>query len=342
MQFEVEPVHIETEHPFTIARGTRTGYDVFIFSLTVDGVTGIGEAAPQPFYGETPLTVRTAIGSIGAYLDVAPDRLRRDLHDPSTAVGRLLAPHASVRAGLDIALWDLHGRAEGRPCWDLFGADPARAPLTSYTIGFDTPEVIDRKVDAAAGYAILKVKMGVPGDLAIVDRVIARSGKTVRVDANQGWDLETALDRTRALFERGVEFCEQPLAREQADDLATLRSLSPLPIVLDESIVGPGDPTKCRGQGHGINIKLMKCGGITPALEMIAEARRHGLSVMLGCMIETSVGVTAAAQLSPLADYADLDGNLLLSRDPFCGVTVERGRLVLPDAPGLGVERRAQ
>lgn len=342
MKFEVEPLHIDTRDPFTIARGTRTGYDIFIVSLTVDGITGIGEIAPQPFYHETPMTVRTAIGSIGAHLHGDPETMRRDIHDRSTVLGGLLHEHAAVRAGLDMALWDLRGRGEGRPVWDLVGADPSRTPFTSYTIGFDTPDAIDRKVDAAGEYRVLKVKMGVPGDLAILDRVIERSGKIIRVDANQGWDLDAALDRSRALFHRGVEFCEQPMPRENEDDFETLRSLSPLPILLDESVIGPGDPTRRRRQGHGINIKLMKCGGITPALAMIEEARSLGLSIMIGCMIETSVGVTAAAHLSPLVDYADLDGNLLLAHDPFVGVTVRDGRLVLPGVPGLGVTRRAQ
>jgi L-alanine-DL-glutamate epimerase-like enolase superfamily enzyme len=187
---------------------------------------------------------------------------------------------------------------------------------------------------------VLKVKVGLPGDLEIVDRVIARSGKVVRVDANEGWDADTALEKTLDLFRRGVEFCEQPIAHDDEDGLRQLKLVSPLPIVLDESISGPEDVDRCHDQGHGINIKLMKCGGITPALRMIARARAHGLRVMIGCMLETSLGVTAAAHLSPLADWADLDGNLLLADDPFEGVKVEDGRLVLPREPGLGVHRR--
>jgi L-alanine-DL-glutamate epimerase-like enolase superfamily enzyme len=222
----------------------------------------------------------------------------------------------------------------------LIGAEPRRAPLTSFTIGIDAPDVIDEKVDAAAPYEILKVKVGLPGDLEILDRVMARSGKTVRVDANEGWDLETAVEKTLELYRRKVELCEQPLPHADEEDLRQLKRLCPLPVILDESIVGPEDVDARHDQGHGINIKLMKCGGITPALRMIERARAHGLQIMIGCMLETSLGVTAAAHLSPLCDYADLDGNLLLRDDPFEGVRVEKGRLVLPEAPGLGVIRR--
>jgi L-alanine-DL-glutamate epimerase-like enolase superfamily enzyme len=199
--------------------------------------------------------------------------------------------------------------------------------------------VIDRKVDLAEPYKILKVKVGLPGDVEIVDRVIARGGKKVRVDANEGWDVETAIEKTRELHRRGVELIEQPIPHEDEDGLRELKRVSPLPVILDESISDAADVRRCRDQGHGINIKLMKCGGITPALEMIHAARELGLEVMLGCMIETSIGVTAAAHLSPLVDYADLDGNLLLARDPFEGVRVRGGKLILPEVPGLGVTR---
>jgi L-alanine-DL-glutamate epimerase-like enolase superfamily enzyme len=340
MKFEIEPVRIEAAHPFQIARGTKRELDVFVVSLTADGVTGIGEAAPQAFYGETPLTVRAAVGAIGRLLDGDPEVIRDRLHRDGEPLCEALAPHASVRAALDMALWDLRGKSEGAPVWKLVGADPARAPLTSFTIGFDRPEVIDAKVDAAAPYRILKVKVGLPGDMEILERVIARSGKLVRADANEGWDLETAMEKTVELYRHHVEFCEQPLPHADAEGLRQLKRVSPVPVILDESIVGPKDVEACRDQGHGINIKLMKCGGITSALEMIAGARRHGLQVMIGCMLETSVGVTAAAHLSPLCDYADLDGNLLLREDPFEGVRVVDGRLVLPGAPGLGVTRR--
>ncbi len=341
MRLEVEPIQVETAHPFRIARGSKVRREIFVVSLTADGLTGIGEAAPQEFYGESAMTVRSAINSIGRFLDGDPEEVRRRLHDDASDLNRALRAAASVRAALDMALWDIRGQRESQPVWQLVGADRNNAPATSFTIGIDAPEVIDEKVDAAAAYSILKVKVGVPGDLEILDRVIARSKKTVRVDANEGWDLETAIEKTLELYRRKVELCEQPLPHADEDDLRQLKRVCPIPVILDESIVGVKEVDERHDQGHGINIKLMKCGGITPALEMIEHAAAHGLRVMIGCMLETSLGVTAAAHLSPLCDYADLDGNLLLRDDPFEGVRVEAGKLVLPVTPGLGVTRRA-
>ena len=340
MKLQVEPVRVETAHPFRIARETKKTRDIFVVSLEADGVTGIGEAAPQAFYGEDAMTVRAAINAIGRLIDTDPSDVQARLNQPGEDLYERLRPHASVRAALDMALWDHRGRREGAPVWKLIGADPRRMPLTSYTIGFDRPEVIDAKVDAAGPYRILKVKVGLPGDIEIVDRVIARSGKTVRVDANEGWDIDTAIEKTMELFRRGVEFCEQPIAHDDEDGLRQLKRLSPLPIVLDESIVDAEDVERRHDQGHAINIKLMKCGGITPALEMVRAARARGLRVMIGCMLESSLGVTAAAHLGPLADWADLDGHLLLAEDPCEGAQVAEGKLVLPEGPGLGVRRR--
>jgi L-alanine-DL-glutamate epimerase-like enolase superfamily enzyme len=339
VKLEVEALRVETAHPFRIARGTKRECEVFVVSLTSDGLTGLGEAAPQRYYGEDSLTVRAAIQSIGRLLDVDPERARHDLNAEGAPLFETLRAHASLRAALDMALWDLRGRRENAPVWKLIGADPARAPLTSFTIGFDLPEVVDAKVDAAAPYSILKVKVGLPGDLEILDRVIARSGKTVRVDANEGWDVETAIEKTLELYRRRVECCEQPLGHDDEEGLRQLKRVSPLPIVLDESIVDPGDVARRPHHGPGINEKHIKCGGITRALALIEAARAHAMSVMIGCMLETSLGITAAAHVSPLCDTADLDGHLLLKNDPFEGVRVESGRLILPTSPGLGVRR---
>src|SRR5690349_17527032 len=339
MKLEIEPIHVETANPFRIARGTKVHREMFVVSLTADGVTGIGESSPQEFYGENAMTVRSAVNSIGRLLDGEPEAVRARLNDPTSDLHRALRTSASVRAALDMALWDIRGQQEAQPVWKLIGADAAKAPATSFTIGIDLPDVIDKKVDAALPYSILKVKVGVPGDMEILDRVMARSGKIVRVDANEGWDLETAIEKTLELYRRKVELCEQPLPHASEEDLRQLKRVCPIPVILDESIVGPAEVEARHDQGHGINIKLMKCGGITPALQMIEVARKHDLQIMIGCMLETSLGVTAAAHLSPLCDYADLDGNLLLRDDPFTGVRVEAGKLVLPQTPGLGVTR---
>lgn len=338
MQLEVEHIRITPRHPFKIARSLTTERDVFAFSLTWQGVTGMGEAAPPPYYGESPDTVAAAVASLEGRLDGDPESLRERIARGD--LRRVLEGSASVRAALDMALWDIVGKRDGKPLYDVLGLDPAKTPATSFSIGIDAPQVIDIKVEEAAPYHILKMKMGVPGDVALLDRVIARTGKTIRVDANEGWDVETAIEMSRVLESKGIEFMEQPIHHDNEEDLRTLKRLSPLPVILDESVIEPKDVERCQDQGHGINIKLMKCGGITPALDMIEEARRLGLRVMLGCMLETSLGITAAAHLSPLVDYADLDGNLLIANDPFAGVVVQNSKLVLPDKPGLGVTRR--
>lgn len=340
MKLEIERLSLETTFSFKISRSSRKFFDVFLFHLTHEGFTGLGEAAPQKYYGESPETVTAAVSDLKGRLDGTPDELHRSLSEEGGELHAALAGHPSVRAALDVALWDIKGLIENKPCCEFFDANPSNTPLTSFTIGFDEPKVIDAKVDAAARYKILKVKVGLPGDIELLDRVIARSGKKIRVDANEGWDVEMALQKTKELYQRGVEFVEQPISHEDEEDLRTLKRLSPLPVILDESIVGPGDVARRHDQGHGVNIKLMKCGGITPAMKLIEEARTYNLKVMLGCMIETSVGITAAAHLSPLVDYADLDGNLLLASDPYAGVEVVEGKLVLPSGPGLGVTRR--
>lgn len=338
MKLEVERLLVKVTHPFRIARGVQTELDTFIFSLDSDGVTGLGEACPPPYYGESIESVEAAVKDVSAKLDGSPQELKDRI-----ATGDLrdeLANHASVRAALDMALWDILGKIAEKPVYELLELDPTKTPATSFSIGIDSPEVVDRKVDEAADYHLLKMKMGVPGDMALLDRVLARSGKTIRVDANEGWDVETAIEMSRVLSEKRIEFIEQPIHHDNEEDLRTLKRLSPLPIILDESIIDPEDVGRCSDQGHGINIKLMKCGGITPALVLVDEARKRNLKVMLGCMLETSVGITAAAHISPLVDYADLDGNLLLTGDPFAGVGVKNSKLVLPSEPGLGVTRR--
>jgi L-alanine-DL-glutamate epimerase-like enolase superfamily enzyme len=339
MKIEVERIKLTPHHPFRISRETQSEREVVILQLTWEGITGWGEASPSPYYGENVENALSALEGVRKRLDGDPDDLRKRI--ASGDLRDALDRYASLRAALDIAIWDITGKQENKPLFEVLGLDPSRTPATSFTIGIDAPETVDLKVDEAAPYRILKMKMGLPGDMALLDRVIARSGKTIRVDANEGWDVETAIQMCGELKNKGIELVEQPIHHEREEDLRTLRRLSPIPVILDESVRTFRDVARCRDQGHGINIKLMKCGGITPALAMIEEAGRLGFKVMLGCMIETSIAITAAAHLSPLADYADLDGNLLVTNDPFAGVTVQNGKLVLPVGPGLGVTRRA-
>ncbi len=338
MKIDVEHIKLKPYHPFRISRETQRERDVIILEVTWEGITGYGEASPSPYYGEDAQTVLSAVEKVKKQLHGDPERLMKRIAEED--LRKTLDRHPSVRAAIDIALWDIAGKREKKPVYELLGLDPTRTPATSFTIGIDAPEAIDAKVDEAKPYRILKMKMGLPGDMALLDRVLARSGKTIRVDANEGWDIETAIQMCGELGHKGIEFVEQPIHHENEEDLRTLKRLSPIPIILDESVRTLNDVARCREQGHGINIKLMKCGGITPALSMIEEARRANLKVMLGCMLETSIAITAAAHMSPLVDYADLDGNLLVANDPFVGATVHNGKLVLPSGPGLGVTRR--
>lgn len=338
MKLELEHYKLKPHHPFRIAREVQSEREIVVAALTWEGYTGYGEASPSRYYGEDVESISAAAKKIRGKIVGEPEHVKERIADGEMRI--LLDRYPSLRAALDIALWDIIGKEKGKPLFEILGLDPKKTPATSFTIGMDSPKIVDGKVDEAAPYKILKMKMGLPGDMALVDRVLARSGKIIRVDANEGWDVETAIQMCGELGQKGVEFVEQPIHHDCHEELRELKRLSPLPIILDESIRTVEDISEKRDEGHGINIKLMKCGGITPALKMIEEARRCELKVMLGCMIESSIGITAAAHLSPLVDYADLDGNLLVANDPFEGVTVQNGKLVLPDGPGLGVTRR--
>ena len=250
------------------------------------------------------------------------------------------AHNFAAKAAIDIALHDLVGQMLGQPLWRLFGLSPERCTYTTYTIGIDTPEVVKQKVREVEGrFGRLKVKVGVEGDRELIKSIREVSDLPLTVDANQGWtSAEEALRQIEWLQTQGVIMVEQPLPKHNLDDLRWLTERSPLPIILDESVQGPEDVVRLKGCCHGINIKLMKCGGLAPARLMVQLARLQGMQVMLGCMTETTCAVTAAAQLAHCADYLDLDGNLLISNDPFRGgMQVIDGRVTLQSAPGLGL-----
>jgi L-alanine-DL-glutamate epimerase-like enolase superfamily enzyme len=323
--------------PFTIARGTQLVSNNVQVALTHDDLTGIGEAAPTEHYGETQ-------GSAFAFLDALRMRLAEahgempisTLHTVMNEIARL---NPAAKAAVDSAAYDLLGKRCGVPVYTLLGLDPRDTPLTSYTIGIDTPQTMARKASKARQYSILKVKVGTANDVenlrAIRD---VRPDAIVRVDANEAWTPKEAVRRIDELAEFGIEFVEQPVNGQDLEGLGYVRRAATLPVIADESCIVPTDVPRVAPYVDGINIKLMKCGGIYPALQMIYLARAHHLSVMMGCMVESSIGITAAAHLSPLLDYADLDGNLLIDDDPFTGAWVTDGRLRLPTAPGLGLQ----
>jgi L-alanine-DL-glutamate epimerase-like enolase superfamily enzyme len=248
--------------------------------------------------------------------------------------------NSAAKASIDIALHDLIGKLVGEPFYRLFGLNPARTPLTSFTIGLDSPDIIKQKVAEAEPYKILKVKLGRDNDREMVEVIRSLTGKPLCVDVNQGWkDRGHALEMAHWLKEKGVLFLEQPMPKEMKDDIAWLTQNSPLPVIGDEAIQNVNDILNNRDVYSGINIKLMKCGGLNAAMKMINVAQAFGMKVMIGCMTETSCAVTAAAQLSPLADWCDLDGNLLISNDPFEGLTITDGKIILPQRPGIGVKK---
>lgn len=301
-----------------------------------DGVEGWGEADPSSYYGETADTVLAKLALLEPLLPADPF----DLEAAEARLAAAVPRNGAARVALSAALHDLVGKRLGQPLWRLWGLDPARAPRSSFTIGLDTPEKMKAKVVEAAPYPVLKIKLGTDRDEEILRTIREATDKPLRVDANAGWTVDRALQLLPVLQEYGVELVEQPLPPEDLEGLVRVHRASPLPIVVDESCIVASDIPRVAAATDGINIKLAKCGSLREALRMIATARAHGLQVMVGCMLESSLGITAAAQFTPLVDIADLDGAALCVNDPFVGATIEGGQIALPTGPGLGVTRR--
>src|SRR5213595_1582874 len=332
-----EIVTLRTKHRFVIARGGEEDYRVVWVRLAdSDGLEGWGEADPSKYYGETAETVLAALKQVEPHLpgDVF------DLEAAEARFAQVVPKHAAARAALSAALHDLVGKRVGQPLWRLWGLNPFKAPCSSFTIGIDTPEKIRDKVLEAARYPILKIKLGTEQDEQILRTVRDATDKPIRVDANAGWTRERAIAMLPVLKEYGVEFVEQPLPPEDLEGIAAVRRRGVLPVVVDESCLVAADIPRVADAADGINIKLAKCGSLREALRMIATARAHGMLVMVGCMIESSLGITAAAHFTPLVDAADLDGAALTANDPFTGATIDGGEIRLPTGPGLGVRRR--
>ncbi|HEX6800297.1 MAG TPA: dipeptide epimerase [Ktedonobacterales bacterium] len=338
MRVTAEPLDLPLRHPFRISRGVQERAHALLVSVEADSVTGIGEAAPDSsgYYGEKVETMLAALPYLEARLPVDPLLREEALAGMDAALHH---GHGALKSALDMALWDYAGKRAGQPVYRLLGLNPDRAPLTSLTIGIDTPQEMAQRAREAADYPILKIKVGTEQDVERVRAIRDVTDATLRVDANAAWTPKEALHAIERLAPFGIEFVEQPVAGHDLAGLRFVRERSPLPIIADESCVTLADVPRVADCCDGINIKLAKCGGITNALKLIAAARAHSLKVMLGCMVSSSRAITAAAQISPLVDYADLDGALLIADDPFVGVRVERGRLLLPEEPGLGVRR---
>ncbi len=330
---------LELKHTWTIARGSADFKEYHYLALAHQGVTGYGEAAHNVRYGES-------LESIRAFLEASRDLLREaepwHFYNLSGKFHAFGEGQNAAKAALDMALLDWVAKNLGVPLYRFWGLDKNKIPVTSYSIGIDRPEIMQEKIQAAADFPILKIKLGSEQDEASMRAVREATDRTVRVDANEGWrDRQEALEKIQWLKELGVEFVEQPMPAHRWDDVAWLRAHSPLPLVADEDVRTVKDIPALAQAYDGINIKIMKAGGLQEALRMIHVARAHGLKIMLGCMVESSLGITAAAHLSPLVDWADLDGNLLIKNDPYRGATIQQGRLLLPDEPGLGVHEVA-
>jgi len=336
-------LRLNLKHTWTISRASVDYHDNIFVELAHDGITGIGEASFSRRYGESLESLQEVIESAKPIFAKANPFHFVDIHE---ALQNLHVGQNSAKAALDMALLDWVGKKYGLPLFQMWGLNPAAALTSSFTIGIDTPAMMQRKIREAAEFPILKIKLGTAQDEEMMRAVREATDRPLRLDANEGWkSKEEALEKICWLAQFNVEFIEQPMPAGRLDDLRWLRQRLQqrrvlLPLFADEDSRTSRDLPGLAGVYDGINIKLMKAGGLHEALRMIHLARALGLKIMLGCMIESSVGITAASHLMPLADYADLDGHVLISNDPFAGVQMHDGKIILPEAPGLGVKKR--
>ncbi|MDO4319785.1 MAG: dipeptide epimerase [Bacteroidales bacterium] len=331
-----EPYELKLRHSFNLARSQRTTTPGVQVRIEYDGIVGYGEASMPPYLGENVQSVCDFLGRLDMAQFTDPFRIE-DIH----AYMESVAPdNRAAKASVDIALHDLTGKIMGQPWYKIWGLNPDRTPNTSYTISYDAdPTEMRTKIEETAPFKVVKVKMGVGHDKETVEALRKYSDVAICVDANQGWtDKQQALDMCNWLAERNCLFVEQPMPKEMIAETAWVRERSPLPLIADEFLQRLPDVARAAEAYDGINIKLMKSTGMHEAHQMAILARAMGMKVMLGCMTETSCAVTAAAQLSPMVDWADLDGNLLIANDIFDGIKIIDGKVTIPDRPGIGIE----
>jgi L-alanine-DL-glutamate epimerase-like enolase superfamily enzyme len=339
LKLSYRPYELQLRHVFTVATNSRTTTPVVLTTIEYDGVTGFGEASMPPYLGESHESVLNFLSKVN--LEQFSDPFL--MEDILEYIEGVMPGNHAAKASLDIALHDLTGKLLGQPWFRLWGLNPAKTPLTSFTIGIDTADVVREKTLEASAFRMLKIKLGRDNDREMIETVRSVTDVPIFVDVNQGWkDRVYAMEMAHFLNENKCLFIEQPMPKEQRDDIAWLTAGSPLPIVADEALQTVSDMMTMKGIYSGINIKLMKCGGMNAAYKMITMARQMEMKILIGCMTETSCAVSAAAQLSPLVDWADLDGNLLISNDIYEGMTVVDGRVSLPDRPGIGIIEKKQ
>lgn len=335
LEMKFFPYELKLRHVFTVATYSRTTTPDVQVEITYDGVTGYGEASMPQYLGQTVQSVTAFLQKV----DLSQFSDPFQLEDILAYVDSLSPGDTAAKAAVDIALHDLVGKLLGAPWYKIWGLNKEKAPSTTFTIGIDTAEVVKQKTrECADQFNILKVKLGRDNDKEMIETIRSVTDLPIAVDINQGWkDKERAIDEIYWLKEHGIVMIEQPMPKEMIDDIAWITEKSPLPIFADEAIQRLKDIKSLEGAYTGINIKLMKCTGLHEAWKMLNYARAIGMKVMVGCMTETSCAVSAAAQLSPAVDFADLDGNLLISNDRFKGMEVVKGKITLPDRPGIGI-----
>ncbi len=338
MTLRFYPYTLELKHTFTIATSSRSTTPVMMVEVEKDGIIGYGEASMPPYLGESQDTAKAFLSKVD--LSKYPDPFL--LGDILSDIDALAPGNPAAKAAVDIALHDWLGKKMGYAWYRIWGLDPAKTPVTTFTIGIDTKEMVRQKVKEADEFKVLKVKLGRDNDKEMITAIREVTDKPLRVDINQGWkDRDFALSMIEWLATKGVEFVEQPMPKDRLDDMAWLRGKSPLPIVGDESVQRLADVRKAYGVFDGINVKLMKCTGMREAYAMITLAHGLGMKVMLGCMTETSCAISAAAQLSPMVEWADLDGAVLIKNDLFRGASIVDGKVTLTQLPGIGAEKLA-
>lgn len=336
LQLSYKPYTLQLRHAFNLATSSRTTTPVVLTQLAYNGITGYGEASMPPYLGESHETVLKFLAKVDLSRFEDPFQMEKILD----YVDGIEEGNKAAKASVDIALHDLVGKMMKQPWYKIWGLDPANTPNTSFTIGIDTPEVVRQKVKEADPYKILKVKLGRDTDKLMIETIREMTDKPLCVDINQGWtDRKMALDMAHWLHEKGIVFLEQPMPKERIDDNAWLTENSPIPTIGDEAVQRLDDVLKAHKVYNGINIKLMKCTGMREAHKMLTLGRALDMKIMIGCMTETSCAISAAAQLSPMTDWADLDGALLISNDVYTGTTIKDGKVTLSDKPGIGIQK---
>jgi len=336
LKLSFRPYTLELKHVFTLANSSRTTTPVMLTEIQYGDLVGYGEASMPPYLGESHETASTFLAKVDLSQFNDPFKLEEIIDYIDT----IDAGNYAAKASVDIAVHDLVGKLIGQPWYKIWGYDSEKTPFTSFTIGIDTPDVVKTKVKEAAEYKILKVKLGRDTDKEMIETIRSVTDVPICVDVNQGWkDKHFALDMIHWLKEKGIVFVEQPMDKTKLDDNAWLTQNSPLPTIGDEAVQGLKDVIKAHGIYSGINIKLMKCGGMRNANKMIALADSLGLKVMVGCMTETSCAISAAAHLTPKALWADLDGALLISNDLYNGTKIVDGKVSISRLPGIGIEK---